>query len=286
MRIQEPARLGKLASVILAATMTITSASAASKLDKLIAQKAATVERLHFKANKALVTAAQDKTFGLYFHADHQMRNQIKPRIDQISLSVQSRFHVEEMCLINPEGAELSRIVGREIADDLADDETGAIFFAPGFATPVRKVHISPIYMSVDANKWVTAYVTPVVVEGNKKAILHYEHTLRSFQDALNKRMERENGAVLVAIDADGYIVSDSRKAIAIDKKGDAEDRADYFDRFDLDGMNLSAVRNASGGSADKGAGTVKAGGKTYSVAYQTVEDWTILAFRAEKPDA
>ncbi len=214
------------------------------------------------------------------------MRNQIKPRIDQISLSVQSRFHVEEMCLINPEGAELSRIVGREIADDLADDETGASFFAPGFATPVRKVHISPIYMSVDANKWVTAYVTPIVVDGNKKAILHYEHTLRSFQDALNKRMEREKGVVLVAIDADGYVVSDSRKAIEINKKGDSEDRADYFDAFDLAGLNLTAVRNAAGGKADKGAGTVKAGGKSYSVAYRTVEDWTILAFHAENPDS
>ena len=271
-------------SCLLAAALVVSVsqvASAASALDKLVAQKAATIERLHFKAKKALVTAAQDKAFEHYFHAhNHEERGEIKPRIDQISLAVQSRFHVEEMCLIDPRGAEVSRIVGREIADDLADDETGAIFFAPGFSSPAHKVHISPIYMSVDANKWVVAYVTPVVVDGNKKAILHYEHSLRPFQDALNKRVDA--GTVLVAIDRDGFVVSDSRATIMIDKRGDAEERDEYFRQFDLSKLNLAAVRNAIGGNGERGSGTLKAAGSSYSVSYQQVEDWTILAYRAE----
>ncbi len=281
MRNSKLIRLGILLTIFFALSLP-QIASAATEVEKLVAQKAATIERLHFKAKKALVTAAQDKTFGHYFHAHtHAERSEFKPRIDQISLAVQSRFHVEEMCLINPQGAEISRIVGREIADDLADDETGAIFFASGFAKPARKVHISPIYMSVDANKWVNAYVTPVIVDGDKKAILHYEHTLRSFQDALNRGLDRQEGVVLVAIDADGFIVSDSRKTIDIDKKGESEDRADYFDRFDLSGRNLAAVRNAMIGDNRQGSGILSAGGATYSVAYQKVEDWTILAFKA-----
>ena len=124
--------------------------------------------------------------------------------------------------------------------------------------------------------------MTPVIIGVDKKAILHYEHTLKSFQDALNRRVDREDGTVLVAIDTDGFVVSDSRKTIDIDKKGESEDRADYFDRFDLSGLNLSAVQSAVAGDDREGSGSLSAGGATYSVAYQKVEDWTILAFRAQ----
>ena len=81
-----------------------------------VAKKAAVLELLFRKAKKALVNAAQDKNFSRYFSvipADEKSR--IKERIDLISLSVQSRFHVEEMCLINVEGAEISHIVGNRI---------------------------------------------------------------------------------------------------------------------------------------------------------------------------
>mgnify|MGYP001823944683 CR=1 FL=1 len=280
MRIIKLANIGVLLSAVMAVSLP-QAVFASETLDKLVAQKAAIMERLHFKAKKALVTAAQDKAFDHYFHAHtHEERDKLKPRIDEISLAVQDRFHVEEMCLIDPKGAEISRIVGREVADDLADDETGAVFFTPGFEKPARKVYVSPIYMSVDANKWVVAYVTPVVVDGDKKAILHYEHTLRSFQDNLNKRVD--GGTVLLAVDAEGFVISDSRKAIAIDKAGDSEDRADYFDRFELSGLDLAALRSAAGGDDKRGSGTVSAGGSTFSVAYQQVEDMTILAYRAE----
>lgn len=279
MRNLQAPRLGMILSAIFALSLP-QSAFAATKMEGLVAQKTGTIERLHFKAKKALVTAAQDKTFDSYFQSHSEAgRSEIKPRIDQISLAVQSRFHVEEMCLINPKGAELSRIVGREIADDLADDETAAIFFAPGFAKPARKVHVSPIYMSVDANKWVIAYVTPVVVNGDKKAILHYEHTLKAFQNALNNRVDADTA--IVAIDANGFIVSDSRKTIAVGKKDQSDDPASYFDRFKLSGLDLDNLRKAVDGTELKGAGTVIAGGTSYSLAYSKVEDWTILAFKS-----
>ena len=58
----------------------------------------------------------------------------LKQKIDSISLNVQRNFHVEEMCLTNPHGSEISRIVGKEIAYNLSNEEAGAGFFAPGFA--------------------------------------------------------------------------------------------------------------------------------------------------------
>ena len=156
-------------------------------IEGIVAKKAATLKLLHRKSKKALVNAAQDNSFAEYFsaHSDDG-RSRIKERIDRISLHVQSRFHVEEMCLINVEGAEVSRIVGKEIADDLALDEADAIFFKPGFEQNPRKAYVSPTYMSPDADKWVIAYVTPILAAREKKAILHYEHTLAVYQDVLH----------------------------------------------------------------------------------------------------
>lgn len=255
-------------------------AIADAKLQSLLERKAATVERLHFKAKKALVTAAQDNTFSKYFHShsDSEKTNH-KHKIDQISLAVQNRFQVEEMCLIDPKGAEISRIVGKEIADDLADDEASASFFKPGFAAGPRKVHVSQPYMSADAHKWVVAYVTPIIVDGEKKAILHYEHTLEAFQSALNRDVA-DSGSVMLAVDPDGYVVSDSRADIAIDIKGDAKDRKTYFKAFDLGGMSLDDVRKSLGADSAKGSGTISASGKEYGVAYKAVSGWTIIAVR------
>ena len=76
-------------------------------------------------------------------------RQTLKQRIDQISLRVQSRFHVQEMCLIDPEGAEISRIVGDEVAHDLALDEADAIFFRAGFrATSAASAHLADLYVA------------------------------------------------------------------------------------------------------------------------------------------
>jgi len=75
-------------------------------LKALVARKAGVVELLHGKAETALVTAAQDKTFASYFAAkSDEERARLRQRIEQISLAVQNQFAVEEMCLINHQGA-------------------------------------------------------------------------------------------------------------------------------------------------------------------------------------
>ena len=107
-------------------TLAAAGAAGASTLldqqDALAKRAAAAIERLHHNASKALVTAAQDRRFSEYFQTSaHDHREQLKSQIDHISLSVQERFHVEEMCLIDIGGAEISRIVGRKIASDLAN---------------------------------------------------------------------------------------------------------------------------------------------------------------------
>ncbi|NNE84590.1 MAG: cache domain-containing protein [Alphaproteobacteria bacterium] len=209
-----------------------------SELSSLIAKKAAILESLHKKAKKALVNSAQDKVFPNYFHAAHGHRHEAKAKIEQVTLAVQSNFHVEEMCLIDPSGPEITRIVGSVIAPDeeLSPDESGAIFFAPGFAKAPRRVHLSPPYMSPDAHKWVLAYTTPVVVDDEKKAILHYEHGLDVFQNAL------KGGAYILAVSEDGYVISDSRKSLNIILNNDnSEELAGYFQTLEQsEGAGLS----------------------------------------------
>ncbi len=254
-----------------------------ARVEGTVAKKVAILKLLHRKAKKALVNAAQDNSFAGYFSA-HSIdgRSRIKERIDRISLSVQSRFHVEEMCLINLEGAEVSRIVGNEIAYDLALDEADAIFFKPGFEQMPRKVYVSPTYMSPDADKWVIAYVTPILVTGEKKAILHYEHTLAVYQDALNKGMSGDE-RFIVAVNADGWIVSDSRKPISIDKRDELETPKAYFVKLEFLGMSADEIRKTIDGASGDRPGVLSVGGEIYSAAYETVENWTLFAFERQK---
>jgi hypothetical protein len=248
----------------------------AGEAEATVAKKAAILELMHSKARKALVTAAQDARYRDYFtssSAAEQIR--LKEHIDGISLEVQSHFHVEEMCLIDPNGAEISRIVGSAIAHDLDLGESDNVFFRPGFALKPRTVYVSPIYISGDAHKWVVAYVTPIVVAGETRAILHYEHGLAVYQDALNKGMSGAD-EFIVAVHPDGWVISDSRVPVGIAARGALESPADYFTPFAWGGMTVQELKSRLGGGPS-GAAAVAVDGKAYDVAYQTVEQWTLV---------
>ncbi|WP_299820191.1 PDC sensor domain-containing protein [uncultured Jannaschia sp.] len=249
------------------------SAEASVDLESTAAKAAAAIERLHYNASKALVTAAQDKTFGAYFHThDHEGREEVKGRIDNVSLAVQERFHVEEMCLIDPEGKEISRIVGKEIAHDLAIDEADAPFFEPGFSTPHRKVHISPIYMSPDAEKWVVAYVTPVILDGEKKSILHYEHSLTAYTLPL-EHQSRATGANIMLMTESGHVIYDSTREIAIELEENFENLDDYFSELQLFDIEYFKAVNSGG------FGEIAGPNGPIEVAIRDVGDWIVVAW-------
>ena len=246
-------------------------------VEALVTKKSAIIEMMHGKARKALVTAAQDDRYREYFTAGSaDERARLKGEIDRISLQVQADFHVEEMCLIDPHGAEISRIVKNSIAYDLATNETENVFFAPSFALRPRTVYVSPLYMSADADKWVIGYVTPIVVDNATKAILHYEHGLATFQQALNKGQNGDS-PYLVAVDDDGRVISDSRYPVATEKRADSESPDDYFQQFTLGDLHLPQLKARLGGGS-KGSGSVTTVGARYDVAYQTVGHWTLIA--------
>ena len=237
----------------------------------LAEKKAAIISNLHKKAAKALVNAAQDPVFKEYFSGDKSA----KSRIDKLSLSVQSRFNVDEMCLIDEKGHEISRIVASDVAPeaDLSTEEASAPFFAPAFAKKVKEVFVSPAYISPDALKWVVAYVTPVENANQKVAILHYEHGLEIFQATLNTNVSGDT--VVLLVDSDGYVLSDSRRHVNIAIAGENEERPTYFKK--IYGGLAEAIQLGKEGTA-----MFSAQNQHYVAAYKPIEDWTIVVI--EKP--
>jgi hypothetical protein len=269
-----------IAGIVLALLAPPASAAppwAAENLSVLVQKKAATLELMHRKARKALVTAAQDRAFRNYFTATTPAaRAALKQQIETIALNVQSRFRVKEMCFIDHSGAEIARVEGGAVSQELDSDESDALFFAPSFALPERRVHIAPAYFSADAGGWVVAYVTPIAVGGENKAILHYEHDLAFYQAMLTKGWSGED-RFIAAIDRTGWVLADSRRAIPVRQRGEAADAAAYFKKFDLRGLGIADVRRRLG-SGESGSGKLVLGGTAYAVAYRTVQDWTVIA--------
>ncbi|MHB1109549.1 MAG: cache domain-containing protein [Devosia sp.] len=245
------------------------------------AKKAAIIRNMHHKATRAIIQVAQDPAFPSYFEAlhlgrQHQME-EAKIRIGQISLATQEKFQVEEMCLIDATGSEVSRIVSSQIAYDLSTEEADNAYFAASFEREPRSTYIAPLYISPDVFKWVVAYTTPIQFDGQNAAILHYEHGLDVYQAAINRERPPE-GSWLVAVDGNGYIVSDSRREIAVAQVGESENPTDYFESFSLAGRSLADLQALLGGQQ---AGMIELDGKSYTVAYSQVADWTILAVEA-----
>jgi len=262
---------------VICALLTPFLANAANANPKsIVNKKAAIIKKMHSKAKKALVNAAQDKSYASYMMASKDKRHEHEDSINKVSLHVQSKFHVAEMCLIDANGPELARIVGKEIAHDLSPDESGAGFFKPGFATKAKKTYTSDIYMSPDANKWVVAYISPIVIDGANKAILHYEHGVDVYQKAMNKKLSG-NTSFLLAVSKEGYVISDSRSAIDVNIKGDSDQQSDYFTKFEFGGLSLDAVTKAAkSGSAIKGDD-----GKSYNASVKSAGKWTLIALSA-----
>ncbi len=254
-------------------------AAANTELQSFVTKKAATIENLHRKAKRALVNAAQDRAFEGYFHAnDDTTRHEAKQRIEQVTLATQRRFNVEEMCLIDPTGTEITRIVGNQIApdSDLSTEEAKADFFKPGFAERPRRVYVTNPYVSPDADKWVLAYVTPVMTDGQKKAILHYEHGLEIYQDVVNKGLNGGDRFLLV-VSRGGFVISDSRRFLPIEKRGESEDPTDYFEQLaDISPSGLVGVYEGVGENKT-GASRISDDGNEFDVAFAVVEGGLVL---------
>jgi methyl-accepting chemotaxis protein len=89
---------------------------------------------------------------------------------------------VDEACYIGADGAELARQVKgvAAAASDLSPDESGNPFFVPAFKVDGGHVFQSSPYVSPDSNRWVVGNATPIIINGRKAAILHFESNLEA----------------------------------------------------------------------------------------------------------
>ncbi len=260
--------------------VTVTPVAADEKdLVELVNEKARLVERLNKRAERALISAVRDRAFSNYFSAANTAeKTTFKSRIDKLSLNVQSRFDVDEMCLIDENGHEHSRIVGDTIAPDeeLSDDESQAVFFNLGFSLKPLETAVSPLYISGDTHRWVVAYVTPVDMKNKKRAILHFEHNLSKYRDLVNRGMSKEQRYLLM-MTQDGYIFSDSRRDIPLEAREGKTDFSDYFEN--IADWGVTGIQHVMNGMKHQTAQVVDLtheNGDRYTMAYQTVRGWTL----------
>lgn len=283
-RIMEQTRPGTALATLAVAALALclfAAAAGASRSESgaaLLARRAAMLELLHHQAEIALVTAAQDRTFDAYFHAAGDAeRAELRQRLGRLTSNMKTTFAVDGVRLIDLAGSE---IAGTSAADNQADDGdvTEASFFHDAFLQPARHVYLSPPFVSTDSRRWVVSYATPIVVDGFVRAILHYEHYLDGYQRVLEDRAEGIAGYLLL-VDQGGWVIADSRKPVEMRQHGHAVDPAEYFTKFEWQGLGLADLA----ASFDRDGGmmwTTQPGPDgVYRIEAQTVRDWTLLLF-------
>ena len=92
---------------------------------------------------------------------------------------------IGEACFIDRNGPEIARMVRgvRATRANLSPDESGAPFFAPTFALRHGQVYQARPYESPDTREWVISNSTLLpAADGSKRAIVHFEVTIKSFR--------------------------------------------------------------------------------------------------------
>jgi hypothetical protein len=235
---------------------------------------------------RTLVDAASDSTFQEFFlSTDPIEKGRLKHKIDFLSLNTQTKFKVDEMCLIDKKGQEISRVVYSQIAPskDLSSEEASAPFFNPAFSKSKGEYHVSAPYMSADSLRWVLCFATPIVLDdGSKPAIYHYEMSQYVFQGILNQTLSTASEKFLLVFNEEGYVVSDSRKTFALEfNVADTEMKtpfSDYFPRLADDIPSLSGLVDSKGQDI---SGDVYVEGKDYTYLTKPVgyNDWQAILF-------
>lgn len=230
---------------------------------------------MHRRAKKALLGVIKEPEIRAYFtEKDPNKRELLRQKIEQTTLNFSEFFNISEMCLIDTQGHEVTRVDHGNISHELSTEEAELPFFAPGFAAEEGVVVTSPIYTSPDSHKVVAAYVSPIYVDAKPVAILHYEHELSDFQKKLLRGLEV--GQVVIAVDSEDRVIIDSRRAelSGKDVKTLRGLGVTLFTSQMFDGLNVATVTDMiDNGDPIQG----------YTGAYKRVNLWTIYAFQASK---
>ncbi|MGD9750270.1 MAG: methyl-accepting chemotaxis protein [Acidimicrobiia bacterium] len=167
----------------------------------------------------AAVMADNDAFAAWYRQPGVAERDTLRPVIEQSLAGVTEAFpgQIEEVCFIDRRGAELARTVDGVPAgaDELSPDESGAAFFDPTFAIDPGSVYQAAPYLSPDTGKWVVSNSTPIVVDGEAVALVHFEASVGSLQEALRATVPQ--GMQILVVDDAEQVVLDTAGADVVD---------------------------------------------------------------------
>lgn len=164
----------------------------------------------HFSdTGKDLVIASKNTAFTMYFLEPLNKRYWIKEQ--QKTLQHFRKIYpdiIDEACFIEASGQEISRIVLDEVSHEheLASDEDRSIFFKEAFLLGDGEVYQGKPTISEDTHRWVLPNATPIIVNGRKAAILHFEVNLSYFQLLLKKLINPDRGYGFILNDAGEFI--------------------------------------------------------------------------------
>ncbi len=197
--------------------------SAMQKMSTTLQEKKNQVDTLHARATEDLVYTLKNPLFAEYFDLPEtkagdvykdgvlqitQKQRELKEKLEHAIYNFQEKFQVDETCLIDTSGQEHARLVLTKTApdSDLSSEESSASFFEPSFQMEKYQVHVQYPYVSPDTNRWVFAYVSPIVLgDGQKPAIFHFEMPMSIFQDLIKVSDGR-----MYVVDPQGLLVADS----------------------------------------------------------------------------
>ena len=116
---------------------------------------------------------------------------------------------IGEACFIDASGSENSRIVDGVAAPavDLSKDESKNPFFSPTMAMTVGHVYQAVAYVSGDTGDWVVSHASPIAVNGQTVALVHFEISVESLRQ----------GAALAAAGVHVRVVDARTGSVVID---------------------------------------------------------------------
>jgi diguanylate cyclase (GGDEF)-like protein len=227
---------------------------------------AVTIESLFDGTGKDLLLASQSSAFRMYFKEpgkkgywlaeQHKTLEHLRSIYPEI---------LDEACFIDSTGKEICRIVHDELAaeEDLSSEEDRSIFFKEAFGMKEGMVYQGRPMISEDTERWVLPNATPIVVDGRKAAILHFEVTMTYFQRLLDKAINPDR--------AHGFILNDEGEFMAHTRLQIGE-----RDRFPMavtketpEGLKEIYGRMMAGGS---GIEEFTEGGKAFYLSYRPVK--------------
>lgn len=152
----------------------------------------------HFlETSRNLVIASKNTAFTMYFTdpANREYwRNEQKKTLKYLRSIYPDML--DEACFIASGGQEISRIIYDKVANDadLSSDEHRRIFFKHSFDMGEAEVYQGRPEISEDSGRWVIPNATPILVNGRKAAILHFEITMTYFQRLLKRAINPDRG--------------------------------------------------------------------------------------------